>query len=1417
MLGVKTIRSARSVGFAIALLILLVAGCWPSGSAQAATITVNTLADSVNVSGQCSLRDAIQHANTNSKFYASSACPAGSGHDTITFSVSGTINLGEALNVNSPITVQGPIILSGSEATRLFNVSSNGNLTLVNLTVRDGRSGTAGAIDANNGTLNLAGVSFVNNAAEGSDGGAIRAGRSLNILGSNFSGNQATQRGGAILFTGGASDTLLISATSFSGNLAGQIGGAIAAPTTANVLIFDSVFTGNIAEGTQASHGGGAMHVSNGNDDNEFMIERVAFSGNLTFFGSGGALYLNDDVPTTIRDSSFNGNLSGGPSYAGRGGAIFTQNGNLDIRRTTLNGNLTATTGQGGAFFQAGSGALTLITNSTLFANAAPGGQGGALRVAAGQMRLRNVTLAANEASAGSALYNNGTVQTWNSIFSGPGPTCAATAPQDNGNNLQYPDTSCGGGIASGDPRLESPAFNGGPLTSLLTIGLRADSPAIDAGNNSVCAQPPVANEDQRGLPRPVDGNGDLNAVCDIGAFEAAYRYAGYGSVPIQPGPIMVGTTMTGVATNGSFTIYETGNIDLVVSQPVIAGQHSGSFNLNSSFPLTIPNGGAAAEVQIQCLSNTTGTRTATLSLLTNDPDRPEVVYDLLCQVEAAPAAGFSSQPIAPGPLDFGTVYLGQNGVIDLSFLNSGDADLMLGPIYINGANSGDFSIDFIPPTVPAGHSPIDGQIHCNPSTIGLRSAQLNILTNDPNQPEVSFNLVCHGEVPPLQPLSTPGQSFIHNPAQQLYLDGARRVAISPDGRHVYVTAYNSAAVGRFSRDLESGYLTAGPALISTTLNGVYGIAISPDGEQVYVTAIGGGGTPPNFQVLGRNNNSGNLSGGLAIFRNGIELTDFSGPSGIAVSPNGRHIYVGAGNPGSVFLFRRHASGAVSYVSKITSTQNLEGVQQLTISSDGAYLYATSYSSGSDGRIVVYRRDPLTGELSFLQRLSHDTLQVWPGCQGRVVRGMAGAVGLTLTPAEDYLYVASWSSNAIARFKRNTDGSLCYLGRTTHEVGGVEGLQGAWDVTVTPDGRYLYASAVISDAVTAFERNPATGALTQRQTVVRGGGGLPALDGAQGLALSPDGRSLHVAARVDDALVTLPSANPQPGLSSLIPASATAGGSSISLAVRGSAFAPGAIVQINGTDRPTQFLTANELRVGLTATYLVSAGTLDIDVSNPAPGGGSSANTLTFTISTPGHHPVPTIDFLDPQGKVGGDSGFNLIIKGVSFVNGAQVQWNGSNRSTSFINSGELRAAIPSADLLAPGTAVVTVVNPGPGGGTSNAVAFQVSAPGENPTPSIRGLNPASIITHGVLGSPIQVTIQGQNFLPDSQAHFNGSNRQTVYSSATELRVTLTAMDVGQPGFGTLTVSNPAPGGGTSNAFTLSITREDQLFRDRFQ
>src|SRR5215813_2492016 len=87
-------------------------------------------------------------------------------------------------------------------------------------------------------------------------------------------------------------------------------------------------------------------------------------------------------------------------------------------------------------------------------------------------------------------------------------------------------------------------------------------------------------------------------------------------------------------------------------------------------------------------------------------------------------------------------------------------------------------------------------------------------------------------------------------------------------------------------------------------------------------------------------------------------------------------------------------------------------------------------------------------------------------------------------------------------------------------------------------------------------------------------------------------------------------------------------------------------------------------------------------------------------IATP--NPVPFLNPLQPAAVAPGGAAFTLTVTGTGFVAGSTVDWNGSPRTTTFVNGSKLTAAIPAGDIAAPGTATITVVSPGPGGGTSN-------------------------------------------------------------------------------------------------------------------
>lgn len=98
---------------------------------------------------------------------------------------------------------------------------------------------------------------------------------------------------------------------------------------------------------------------------------------------------------------------------------------------------------------------------------------------------------------------------------------------------------------------------------------------------------------------------------------------------------------------------------------------------------------------------------------------------------------------------------------------------------------------------------------------------------------------------------------------------------------------------------------------------------------------------------------------------------------------------------------------------------------------------------------------------------------------------------------------------------------------------------------------------------------------------------------------------------------------------------------------------------------------------------------------------------------------------LNPGSATAGGGAFILSVIGTNFVPSSSVQWNGSDRPTTFISNTRLTAMISASDIAVPASATVAVYNPAPGGGSSVAIAFISN----NPVPSITQINPSSALT----------------------------------------------------------------------------------------
>ncbi len=344
-------------------------------------------------------------------------------------------------------------------------------------------------------------------------------------------------------------------------------------------------------------------------------------------------------------------------------------------------------------------------------------------------------------------------------------------------------------------------------------------------------------------------------------------------------------------------------------------------------------------------------------------------------------------------------------------------------------------------------------------------------------------------------------------------LGGACGVTMSPDGEHVYVAGEFDDAVALFARDGATGRLTFTEAVFDgiggvAGLSGANDIAASPDGSHLYVT----GWFDDSLVTFIRDSDTGSLSFAQVLYDETAGVDGLFGARSVVVSPDGAHVYAAGEYDNAVGVFARDGiSGQLSFVEarqdQYDGAEGLYGVVDVTVSPDGNHLYAAGYD---DDSVAVFARDNLTGRLTFIEALKD-------GVNG--VDGLGGAHAVAVSPDGAHLYAAGYGEDAVAVFDRDAaTGRLTFVQAYKDGAGGVDGLDGARAVAVSPDGLHVYVAGYTEDAVAVFERNSATGALAFRQVVRDNTGGVDGLDGVRALALTADGGFLYASGRSDSAV-----------------------------------------------------------------------------------------------------------------------------------------------------------------------------------------------------------------------------------------------------------------------------------------------------------
>ena len=245
------------------------------------------------------------------------------------------------------------------------------------------------------------------------------------------------------------------------------------------------------------------------------------------------------------------------------------------------------------------------------------------------------------------------------------------------------------------------------------------------------------------------------------------------------------------------------------------------------------------------------------------------------------------------------------------------------------------------------------------------------------------------------------------------------------------------------------------------------------------------------------------------------------------------------------------------------------------------------------------------------------------------------------------------------------------------------------------------------------------------------------------------------------------------------------------LLVTGTGFEANSSVLWNGSARATTFVNATTLQVFVAAADTATAGSAQVTVNNPGPGGSTTAAASVVVV------PPPSISSLSPSTVTVGLASALLTVTGNNFVSSSTIVLDGTSLVTTYVSATSLQATL-TASLLANGrTASVTVHNPAPLAADSAPASLSITSP----VPTLTAVSPSSVAA----GGAGIITLTGTGFIPNSSALWNGVARTTTYLNLTTLRIALTASDLGAAGTGQITVSNPAPGGGITAAQTLNI------------
>ncbi len=295
-------------------------------------------------------------------------------------------------------------------------------------------------------------------------------------------------------------------------------------------------------------------------------------------------------------------------------------------------------------------------------------------------------------------------------------------------------------------------------------------------------------------------------------------------------------------------------------------------------------------------------------------------------------------------------------------------------------------------------------------------------------------------------------------------------LAIDPAGEYLYAACYGDNALLVFKRDAASGELTfverkkKGQDDNGITINGMKGprgVVVSADGRGVLVS----GYSDNSIAVFNRVDATEELHF-VGYFKDGLDgVNGLRQAIGLDVSLDGRHVYVAGTGDNAVALFERSLSDGVltystMYKDGVGGVNGLSKAIDVAVSPDGKHVYV---AGNADDAVALFDRNSADGTLSFVE--SYDN-----GNGG--IDGLDGITGVAVSPDGAQVWAGARDSDALVLFKRDRDsGKLTFVEVCRDGVDGINGLAGAIMPATSWNGEHIYVPGYDENAVAVLYRN----------------------------------------------------------------------------------------------------------------------------------------------------------------------------------------------------------------------------------------------------------------------------------------------------------------------------------------------------------